>query len=545
MSSFCYSSLLKKPKKEIMLLLQDISYIHPNKNLQFENINLTVTKHNKIALIGNNGVGKSTLLKIIAGILSPATGKIQSAWKHYYIPQNSGQLNHLTVAQALKINEKLIALNAILNGDISEESYTLLQDDWSIEERSTEALQHWHLQDIKWHQKLQSLSGGQQTKVLLAGISIHQPDLILMDEPSNHLDKESRQLLYSYIQSINQPMLIVSHDRILLNQLNTVYELNKNGIRVYGGNYDFYKEQKLIEDNALSQDIQSKEKALKKAKVKERESRERQQKLDSRGKSKKEKSGIAKIMINTLRNQAENSTAKLKTIHANKIDGIFKELKTLRTITPDESQIKFGFDNSKLHQGKTLITATDVNFSYNTQMLWSNNINIQIQSGERIALSGKNGSGKTTFIQLILGNLKPVTGTMHTAINNAVYIDQDYSILHNHLNIFEQARYYNSANLQEHEVKIRLNRFLFKQTDWDKPIEALSGGERMRLMICCLTLQQNAPDILILDEPTNNLDIQNIEILTTAIKEYNGSLIVVSHDELFLKQIKVARTIEL
>ncbi len=392
---------------------------------------------------------------------------------------------------------------------------------------------------------METLSGGQKTKVFLAGISIHQPELILLDEPSNHLDVSGRQLLYDFIQSTKSSLIVVSHDRKLLNLLDNVCELNKHGIKVYGGNYDFYKEQKQVENNALSQDIQSKEKALRKAKEKERETLERQQKLDNRGKGKQEKSGVARIMMNTLRNNAENSTSKLKSVHAEKIGGISQDLQELRSSLPDIDKMKFGFDNSALHKGKILLTATNINFAYRTQLLWKDNLNFQITSGERIALKGTNGSGKTTLIKLILGDIEPQTGTIYRADNKSVYIDQDYSLLDNKLKVYEQALQFNVSALQEHEIKIRLNRFLFTKNDWDKPCSALSGGERMRLLLCCLTINNQSPNIIIFDEPTNNLDIQNVEILTAAINEYQGTLIAVSHDETFLEQIKMERTIEL
>jgi len=528
-----------------MIILQNISYTHPNKDLLFSEINLTVNNHEKTALIGNNGAGKSTLLKIIAKELQPSNGQISVEAEPYYIPQIFGQFNHLTIAEALKIDKKLNALKEILNGNTSEENFNLLNDDWTIEDRYYDALQYWQLTDLDLSEKMETLSGGQKTKVFLAGISIHQPDLILLDEPSNHLDIVSRQLLYDFIQTTKSTLIVISHDRKLLNHLDTICELSKHGIKVYGGNYDFYKEQKQIENNALSQDIQSKEKALRKAKEKERETLERQQKLDNRGKGKQEKAGVARIMMNTLRNNAENSTSKMKSVHAEKIGGISQDLQELRSSLPDIDKMKFGFDNSALHKGKILFTATNINFAYNNQPLWTENLNFQITSGERIALKGQNGSGKTTLIKLILGDIETQTGTIYRADNKSVYIDQDYSLLDNKLKVYEQAEQFNVSALQEHEIKIRLNRFLFTKNDWDKSCSALSGGERMRLLLCCLTINSKSPDIIIFDEPTNNLDIQNVEILTTAINEYQGTLIVVSHDETFLEQINIERTVGL
>ncbi|WP_297337530.1 ribosomal protection-like ABC-F family protein [Algoriphagus sp.] len=528
-----------------MLILQNISYIHPSKDLLFGDVNLAVGNHQKTALIGNNGVGKSTLLKIIAGQLQPSSGHVSVEHDPYHVPQVFGQFNHLTIAQALKIEGKINALKEILNGNPSQENFNLLNEDWTIEDRCKEVFHDWQLDELDLSQKMETLSGGQRTKVFLAAIAIHEPELVLLDEPSNHLDLSGRQLLYDFIQSTKSTLMVVSHDRKLLNLLNPVFELSRKGIKVYGGNYSFYQEQKQIESKALNQEIQSKEKALRKAKEIERETIERQQKLDSRGKGKQEKAGVSRIMMNTLRNKAEQSTSKLKSVHTEKISGISQDLQDLRYSLPDLDKMKFGLDNSGLHQGKVLFRATSLNFAYHRQPIWETQLNFEIRSGERIALKGKNGSGKTSLIKLILGDLEPQTGTIYRADQNAVYIDQDYSLLDQKLNVYQQAQQFNGSALQEHEVKIRLSRFLFSKEDWDKACSALSGGERMRLLLCCLTIHSTSPDTIIFDEPTNNLDLENVEILTAAINEYQGTILVVSHDEVFLKQININRTIEL
>jgi ATPase subunit of ABC transporter with duplicated ATPase domains len=528
-----------------MLILQNISYLHTNRDLLFDKITFTAHQQEKIALIGNNGVGKSTLLKIIAGELQASAGSLKTDAKPYYVPQIFGQFNHFTVAEALQVGDKLNALKEILHGNVTEENLEMLNDDWTIEERCNEALEYWQLTDLDLSQKLESLSGGQKTKVFLAGISIHQPELILLDEPSNHLDLAARKLLYNFIQNTSGTLIIVSHDRKLLNLLSTVYELSKHGITVYGGNYDFYAEQKQIENNALQQDIHSKEKALRKAKEKERETLERQQKLDARGKKKQEKAGVSRIMMNTLRNNAENSTSKTKSIHAEKIGGISQELQELRSGLPDIDKMKFGFDNTELHKGKILFTATELNYGYGETLLWKENLNFQILSGERLVLKGSNGSGKTTLIKIITGKIAPTQGSIYKAEAKIVYIDQDYSLIENEITVYEQAQKFNVSGLQEHDIRMRLNRFLFSQNELEKPCSALSGGEKMRLMLCCLTINNQAPDIIILDEPTNNLDIQNIEILTAAVNEYAGTLIVVSHDEAFLERIDIESCLEL
>ncbi|MEM6799994.1 MAG: ABC-F family ATP-binding cassette domain-containing protein [Bacteroidota bacterium] len=528
-----------------MLILQNISYTLPNRDLLFSDISLSLNPQDKIGLIGKNGVGKSTLLKIITGELSPSHGNLHLETAPYYLPQIFGQFDHLKVSEALGIEEKLQAFTAILDGKGSEENYASLDEDWTIEERCQAALAYWKLGELKWDRKLGSLSGGQKTRVFLAAISIHEPPCVLMDEPSNHLDTAGRELLYQFILKSRSSLFIVSHDRKLLNHLEMICEMQKDGIRTYGGNYDFYREQIEIERKALNQDLQNKELSLRKAKKKQKETKERQQKLDSRGRKKHKKSGTPRVMMNKLKNDAEHTSSKLKNQHSKKVDSISQELREIRASLPEIDKMKFGFEDSSLHKGKTLCKAEGINYSYGGEVIWQENLNFYINSGQRLALKGSNGSGKTTLIRLILGELSPQRGILKRAMDHAVYIDQDYSLLNNSLKLYEQAQSFNNAHLQEHEIKIRLSRFLFGKGDWDKSCAALSGGERMRLSLCCLTLSQQAPDLIVLDEPTNNLDLQNIEILSEAINQYQGTLLVVSHDERFLEEINVEDEIDL
>jgi ATPase subunit of ABC transporter with duplicated ATPase domains len=528
-----------------MLSIQQVAYAHPDKDVLFSNIQFNIGHHQKVALIGNNGAGKSTLLRIMAGLLPASEGHVVASSKPYYLPQIFGQFNHLSVAEALGVAEKLRALQAILAGQVTDSNLNILDDDWTIEERSREALDQWSLAALSFDQLLATLSGGQKTKVFLAGITIHQPEIILLDEPSNHLDLQARTQLYQLIENSRSTIVVVSHDRTLLNIPNTVFELSKHGISQYGGNYDFYLEQKQLEAGALEQDVKNKEKALRKAKEIERETIERQQRLDARGKKKQEKAGLPTISMNTLRNNAEKSTARIKSVHEEKTGNISQELQELRKALPDKDKMKIGFDHSQLHKGKILVTAKDINLQYEEKLLWHHPLSFQISSGERITITGPNGSGKTSLLKLILGQLEPMSGAISRALNKTLYVDQDYSLIDDQLKVYGQAALFNHTGLQEHEIKIRLTRFLFTQEYWDKPCSTLSGGEKMRLMLCCLTISGESPDLIVLDEPTNNLDIQNIDILTSAVNEYEGSLLVVSHDAYFLKEIKIERTIAL
>jgi ATPase subunit of ABC transporter with duplicated ATPase domains len=522
-----------------MLTLQGVSYTHPDREVLFSDLNISINNNDKIALIGNNGAGKSTLLKIIAGSLPAASGIVRANEKPYYIPQHLGQYNYQTIAETLHVADKLKALSEILEGKVTEDNLTLLNDDWTIEERCREALVKWGLNANDLEKKMERLSGGEKTKVFLAGIHIHQPETVLLDEPSNHLDLKSRSLLYDYVGSAKNTLIVVSHDRTLLNLLNTTYELGRSGIKVYGGNYDFYAEQKKLENEALSQDIKSKQQALRKAKETERESMERQQKLDARGKKKQEKAGAPRIALNTLRNNAEKSTSRVKEVHGEKINEIAGELSKLRESIPDADKMRLNLDSSKLHKGKVIINAEAINFKYSEDFIWKNSLTFKIVSGHRVVIKGANGSGKTTLIKIILRLLQPQAGSIQRQAIKSIYIDQDYSLIDNSLTVYEQAQKFNTGALQEHDIKMRLNRFLFNSTYWDKACSSLSGGEKMRLMLCSLTIGNQSPELIVMDEPTNNLDIQNLEILTNAINEYEGTLIVVSHDDYFLKQINI------
>jgi len=528
-----------------MVIIQNATYIHPNKDILFKDLNLVVNDQEKLALIGNNGAGKSTLLKIIAGELKLSSGILNSSSKPYYIPQILNSYHNLTIAEAIGVQAKLKAFQEILEGQVTEENMDLLNDDWSIEERCQQALAYWNLEDFSLAEKIENLSGGQKIKVFLAGIAIQEPEIILMDEPSNHLDFASRELLYNFIETCNKTLLIVSHDRTLLNLLPEIAELNKSGITRYGGNYDFFAEQKEIGRNALDQDVRSKEKELRKARDKEKDALERQNKLNARGKKKQEKAGIPKILMNSLRNKAEGSTSKLKGVHQDKITGIRQNLQDLRANQSEIDQMKFGFEDSGLHTGKTLIEVKDLNLKIKEKNLWESNLTFQIKYGDRLALSGKNGSGKTSLINLLIGKREPTEGKISRADFKYIYVDQDYSMIKSSLSIYEMAQTYNESGLLEHEIKIRLNRFLFPKDSWDKSCDFLSGGERMRLLLCCLNIASKSPDMIILDEPTNNIDIQNIEILSTAIRSYYGCLIVVSHDQYFLNEIEIGQSIAL
>ena len=539
--------------------IQQISYIHPDKEVLFSDLNFAISKGQKLGLVGNNGCGKSTLLQIIAGQRSPSSGVIVRPDDLYYIPQHFGQYDSLTIAQALQTDHKQEALHAILAGDASTENFTILNDDWNIEERSMAALDSWGLGQFTLSYPMNLLSGGEKTRVFLAGMDIHNPSVILMDEPTNHLDSSGRQRLYDWVQKWRSTLLIVSHDRTILNLLPEICELEKHQLTYYGGNYEFYKEQKNIMQQALLERIEEKDKALRLARKVARETAERRDKQNVRGEKANMKKGVPRIVLNSLQSKSEKSTAKLNNAHQEKAGKLTDERNQLKSSLPSTAALKTDFNSSSLHSGKILVTAEKINFSYhqmdnkeslNTsgtdnpeQFLWKTPLSFQIKSGERLCVKGLNGSGKTTLLKLITGQLQTQTGTLTRADFTYVYLNQEYSIIDDRNSVLEQAYAFNSRNLPEHEIKIILNRFLFPASEWDKSCRKLSGGEKMRLAFCCLMISNNTPDMFILDEPTNNLDIQSIEIITATIKNYTGTVIAISHDDYFIKEIGIDQPI--
>lgn len=271
------------------IIVKSLSYIHPDRNLLFSNINFSVSKDRKVSLVGHNGIGKSTLLRIIAGMLHPSKGEVSLSSKPYYVPQHVGQYDNYTIAQALAIEKKVKALHAILAGETSPENFTMLEDDWNIEEKVKAALSFWGIGQVQLFQPMSRLSGGEKTKIFLSGISIHSPEIILLDEPTNHLDTKSRIALYDFINKNKSTMMAVSHDRTLLNLFDTTLELTGNSVDVFGGNYTFYKQEKERELETLQSQLNATENTLRLAKEKAREMAGQRQKQEIRGKAQGEK----------------------------------------------------------------------------------------------------------------------------------------------------------------------------------------------------------------------------------------------------------------
>lgn len=424
------------------IIINTLSYNLPDGDILFQNINISVMPEEKISLIGANGVGKTSLLNIISGTLQAASGEVFVSETPYYIPQHLGQYDHKSIQEVLQVDKKIEALQAILQGNVTNENLMTLDDNWEIEAKTEAALNYWGLKvDIK--QNLSTLSGGEKTKVFLAGMQIHSPRIILMDEPSNHLDLSGRMQLYETIQKTKSTMLICSHDRSLLNLLDKTLELTPTSIEVYGGNYDFYRNQKDTQAAALESQLNEVRKNIKQTQHKTRELIEQRQKQEVRGKSQKAKAGIPRIILGSLKNKAEITSSTMKNKQLEKTDDLkMKQTTILKEIKAGQI-LKICFKNSYLHEGKILIDAHDINLNYGSKNLWDCPLNLTVKTGERIHIKGRNGSGKTSLLRILSRELEISAGNIRFSDFKLLYLDQEYSMIRNEISIIEQMNLYN------------------------------------------------------------------------------------------------------
>lgn len=523
----------------------DLAYHHPDGSTLFSSLTFSFAE-TRAGLVGPNGVGKSTLLDILAGDRLPSTGSVARSGRVGYLRQWETFSPGATVADVIRFADELEAHERIERGEGSSQDFDLVENLWDLPERITIIFERLGIARIAINRLVSELSGGELTRVRLAGLLLAEPDFLLLDEPTNHLDISAREFVYNFAASWKKGLIAVSHDRKLLSHVDQIAEMHSHDMRVYGGDFEFYREQRKVEKEAAEHALLATKLKLKEAQSVARLAVERQSKRTSTANRNAKKTGLPTIAIGAKKRQAEKSSARIKAIHEAKVEHVREEVAAARMRVEPEHQIIIDLESSQVPSHKRMIELREVNYIYPgaQRPLWATGLSFEIVGPARMQVKGPNGSGKSTLIDLIYGRKTPSTGEVKVGTRRIGLLDQKTSILDESLTIFDNLK--RVAPLRpSHELRIILGRFLFEQEAALKPVRALSGGERMRAALACLLGADQSPQILMVDEPTNNLDLASIEELVSALRSYRGVLIAVSHDHTFLEEIGIERSIEL
>ncbi|AEB30459.1 putative ABC transporter [Carnobacterium sp. 17-4] len=492
----------------------------------FENIYLEIQDNSRIALVGRNGTGKSTLLKMIADIEQPDAGKIVKGKQVTigYLAQNTGLSSEKSIwDEMLTVFEPVIQLEKDMRtieqqlGDpallSNEELYKSTLDRYDhIQNRFREengfsyqaeirsVLHGFRFYEDDYNKHISQLSGGQKTRLALAKLLLEKKDLLILDEPTNHLDIETLSWLESYLQSYTGALLIVSHDRYFLDKVvNEVYEISRQKISHYKGNYSKYLDLKAAQ---LEQEWKEFE---------------------------KQQGEIAKLEDFVSRNLVRASTTK-------RAQSRRKQLEKMDRIDKpqgDEKSARFSFKSEK-ESGNVVLTLANGAIGYDDTIL-SSPIELDVRKYDSIALVGPNGIGKSTLLKSLIGQLPLIQGEKHLGTNVLLgYYDQEQSDLNSTKSVLAEL-WDEHPTTSEKDIRSILGSFLFSGADVEKTVSSLSGGEKARLALAKLAMNKN--NFLMLDEPTNHLDIDSKEVLENALIDFDGTLLFVSHDRYFINRI--------
>lgn len=526
------------------IVCSGLSFAWPDDTPVFHDLSFTVTG-GRTGLVAPNGSGKSTLLKLIAGELKPAAGSLTVDGTLGYLPQSLPLTGDLTVAEVLGVAAVIRALDAVESGDVSEEHFTTIGDDWDIEERTRAQLDRLGLAGLDLDRGLSTLSGGQVVSLGLAAQLLKRPDVLLLDEPTNNLDAEARHKLYDVLADFTGCLLLVSHDRALLDRMERIAELGSGELRFYGGNFTEYEEAVRAEQEVAEKNVRNAEQELKREKREMQQARERAERRMSNASKNLKNAGLPKIFAGTMKRGAQEAAGKSGQLHASRVSEARTRLDEAGRALRDEQRLTLELPDTNVPAGRTLFLGEGMQVHHAGRAVFADGgVDLTVRGPERIALTGPNGSGKTTLLRLITGDIAPDSGEIRRNDGRIAYLSQRLDLLDLDRTVAENFAAFAPERPEAERMNL-LARFLFRGARAHLPVGVLSGGERLRATLACALCAEPAPQLLLLDEPTNNLDLLSAGQLESALNSYQGAFLVVSHDERFLAGIGVNRWLRL
>lgn len=523
-----------------LISLNALSYRTADTTLLFDDLTLALTDE-RTGLVGRNGAGKTTLVRLITGDLVPTHGTVavhgRLATLHQLLAPKSGD----TLADIMGVATPLARLDRLSRG--SPEDTDLDLADWTLPQRLDVALGRMGLVDIALDRDAATLSGGQLTRTALARLLIDDPDFIVLDEPTNNLDADGREALYSFMRDWRKGALVISHDRTLLRLMDRTVELSGLGLKSYGGGYDEYAEQKDVEEAAAHHTLDVARRERTQAHLAAQAQREKQERRNAAGKKSRQRRDMPKSWLDGQAERAQSSMGRSRTMADRTHQQVEDKVADAQTGVEQFSRLAFELPPSGLPSHKQVLSLDNVSFGWPEKPDVITAMSLHIVGPERIGLVGANGTGKSTLIRLVTGALQPMSGYVEQHVVPVV-LDQQVSLLAGNQTLLENYRRLNPS-APDNLAHAALARFMFRNEDAHKHASALSGGERLRAGLACVLMVPVPPQFIILDEPTNHLDLASIDAVEAALAGYDGALMVASHDTDFLEAIGVSRDIHL
>jgi ATPase subunit of ABC transporter with duplicated ATPase domains len=520
------------------VILDSISLNTPDGRPLFEGLTLAQARE-RTGIVGRNGCGKSTLLRLVTGEIEPAGGSVQRIGSIGMLAQLADERE--TIAQALCVADDLARLRRLEAGEGSLDDAAAA--DWTLETRLQAALVETGLPGLLLDRAVASLSGGERTRVALARLVIAAPDVLLLDEPTNNLDGDGRQAVAQLLERWQGGVIVASHDRTLLERVDRIIELTPVGVTLFGGGWSAFAEQRDAARARARADLDRATDALRNAEREVQKAREKKARRDKAGRAWRAKGIEDKMFMDRQKERAENSGARegrlAERLIGNRADALEEARARVEILTP----LAIDLPKTALPGSRELVAFTDVEMTFAGRRLFGP-LSFDVRGPERISVSGANGSGKSTLLRLITGELAPGAGEIRRLTGRIAVLDQHVGLLDPCETILDNLRRLN-PDLSDNEAHAALARFAFRNKAALQIAGTLSGGERLRAGLACVFARTQPPLLLLLDEPTNHLDLASIEELESALSNYDGALIMVSHDRAFLRAIGIQREIAL